>query len=41
MTWEEYAKIILDNNKSWIIEKDIKSVVTKEQLKKIEYKVGE
>lgn len=31
----------LDNNKSWIIEKDIKSVVTKEQFEQMEYKVGE
>lgn len=31
----------LDNNKCWLTEKDIKSIVTKEQFKKIEYKVGE
>lgn len=31
----------LDNNKSWIIEKEIKSVVTKEQMEQTKYKVGE
>lgn len=31
----------LDNNKSWIIEKDIKSIVTKEHFEQMAYKVGE
>lgn len=31
----------LDNNKSWIIEKDIKTIVTKEEFKLMAYKVGE
>ena len=31
----------LDNNKSWIIEKDIKSIVTHEQMEQMEYKVGD
>lgn len=31
----------LDNNKSWIIEKDIKSVITHEQMEQMTYKVGE
>ena len=31
----------LDNNKSWIIEKEIKSVVTKEQMEQMAYKVVE
>ena len=31
----------LDNNKSWIIEKDIKSVITHEQMEQMEYRVGE
>lgn len=31
----------LDNNKSWIIEKDIKTIVTKEEFKLMTYKVGE
>lgn len=31
----------LDNNKSWIIEKEIKLVVTKEQMEQMAYKVGE
>ena len=31
----------LDNNKSWIIEKDIKSIVTHEQMEQMAYKVGE
>ena len=31
----------LENTDSWIIEKNIKSVITHEQMKQIEYKVGE
>lgn len=31
----------LDNNKSWIIEKEIKSVITHEQMEQMAYKVGE
>lgn len=31
----------LDNNKSWIIEKDIKSIVTHEQMEQMAYKVEE
>nr|DAN73416.1 MAG TPA: hypothetical protein [Caudoviricetes sp.] len=31
----------LDNNKSWIIEKEIKSAVTKEQFESMKYEVGE
>ena len=31
----------LDNNKCWLIEKDIKSIVTHEQFEKIKYKVGD
>lgn len=31
----------LENNDSWIIEKDIKSIVTKEQFEQMSYKVGE
>ena len=30
----------LDNNKSWIIEKEIKSAVTKEQFESMKYEVG-
>lgn len=31
----------LENTDSWIIEKDIKSVITHEQMEQIAYKVGE
>ena len=31
----------LENTDSWIIEKNIKSVVTKEQMEQMSYKVGE
>lgn len=31
----------LENTDSWIIEKDIKSIITKEQFSQMEYKVGE
>lgn len=31
----------LENTNSWIIEKDIKSIVTHEQMEQISYKVGE
>lgn len=31
----------LENTDSWIIEKDIKTIVTKEQMEQMTYKVGE